>query len=320
MKKKYSTAEVIEFVIFLALLVIAFARLFYRLGAAGLNATDEAWYAVDTCEMLKSGNWIVPTHQYHIDIGSKPPFGLWLIMLTYKVFGYSAFSLRFYSAVSGFLTILGIAGYLYKRFGAKYAVFATAVFSTLDTCFNYHMFRAGDMDALFSLIFVVTLYSLIRLSEGEEKMMILYGVCISLGFGVKSLHVALLIFILALYFPFVYKHIRAKYVAIAALITVIPNAIWMVLRYQVDGWAFLYKVTLGELDDKTSDFITLGFVRSMAQEKVTWIMLAVLFIRAIIYFAPTRKELSWSKFRSDFLSMCKKRYISIIAYLAPIVM
>lgn len=94
-----------EFIERTALIMISFCvmfLLFWHLGAASASATDEAYHGVNAYEMLKSGNWIVNTYRYETDyFNSKPPLNLWLIMLSYRVWGVSSFSLRFPAASGG---------------------------------------------------------------------------------------------------------------------------------------------------------------------------------------------------------------------------
>ena len=86
----------------LAISVCAFFLMFWHLGAPSVNATDEAYHGVNAYEMLTNGNWLVNTYRYETDyFNSKPPLNLWLIMMAYRVFGASSFSLRIPAACGG---------------------------------------------------------------------------------------------------------------------------------------------------------------------------------------------------------------------------
>ena len=63
---------------------------------------DEAAYAGFGYIMNESGNWLVPNFMYS-DVHRKPPLHFWNIALSYKLFGYNEFAVRFPS----FLAILG---------------------------------------------------------------------------------------------------------------------------------------------------------------------------------------------------------------------
>ncbi|MES2838291.1 MAG: glycosyltransferase family 39 protein [Bacteroidota bacterium] len=63
---------------------------------------DEAAYAGFGYTMCESGNWLVPNFMYS-DVHRKPPLHFWNIAISYKLFGYNEFAVRFPS----FLAVLG---------------------------------------------------------------------------------------------------------------------------------------------------------------------------------------------------------------------
>jgi 4-amino-4-deoxy-L-arabinose transferase-like glycosyltransferase len=63
---------------------------------------DEAAYAGFGYVMNETGNWLVPDFLYS-DVHRKPPLHFWNIALSYKLFGYNEFAVRFPS----FIAILG---------------------------------------------------------------------------------------------------------------------------------------------------------------------------------------------------------------------
>lgn len=66
---------------------------------------DEGRYAQIACEMLQSGDWIVPTLQGRPYL-DKPPLVYWLIVANYWLFGISEWSARLVPALSVHATIL----------------------------------------------------------------------------------------------------------------------------------------------------------------------------------------------------------------------
>ena len=81
-------------------LVLAFIT-FYNLGEFKVNDWDEARHGVSAYEMLKNKNYIINTYNYKNDYWNlKPPISFWIIMLSYKLFGATIFSMRLYSALS----------------------------------------------------------------------------------------------------------------------------------------------------------------------------------------------------------------------------
>jgi len=82
---------------------------------------DEAAYAGFGFNMNESGNYLVPDFMYS-DVHRKPPLHFWNIALSYKLFGYNEFAVRF----PAFLAILGTILLMYyqgKKFLGKNKAF-----------------------------------------------------------------------------------------------------------------------------------------------------------------------------------------------------
>jgi hypothetical protein len=92
--------------------------MFGHLCTAWINDYDEARHGVNAYEMIRSGDYVVNTYQGLPDGWNlKPPLSLWLIALGYRTFGYNAFALSFFSALSGLLAVLAVASWAYRSFG-----------------------------------------------------------------------------------------------------------------------------------------------------------------------------------------------------------
>lgn len=66
---------------------------------------DEAAYAGFGYAMNESGNWLVPDFMYS-DVHRKPPLHFWNIALSYNLFGYNEFAVRFPSFLAIFGTLM----------------------------------------------------------------------------------------------------------------------------------------------------------------------------------------------------------------------
>src|SRR5690606_29193851 len=73
-----------------------------------------------------NNNWVVPTFNNELRT-DKPPLHYWFMMISYKLFGVSAFSARFFSAVFGVLTIISTYHYTQKFFNRKLGLITTFV-------------------------------------------------------------------------------------------------------------------------------------------------------------------------------------------------
>lgn len=161
------------------LLLIAVAMLFLRLDAAPIYILDEAKNAQCAKEMLQRNDWVVPTFNGELRT-DKPPLHYFFMMLSYKIWGISAFSARFFSAVMGLLTL--IITYLYtKRISGSFIAFCSVLVLVASTHFLFE-FRLSVPDPY--LIFFITLglfSAFIWLREGEVTQ--LYISTIAFGFA-----------------------------------------------------------------------------------------------------------------------------------------
>lgn len=125
---------------------------FYHLNYAALRDWDEARHGVSAYEMLRNGEPVVSTWQYTPDYWNlKPPLSEWLIMLGYRLFGFNAWGLRFYSALSMFLTGLLCTVFIFRHYGRTASAFCLLTICSFLPLFISHCARHGDADALYIL-------------------------------------------------------------------------------------------------------------------------------------------------------------------------
>lgn len=99
---------------------------FINLGGHPIYILDEAKNAEAAREMFVNNDWLVPTFNGELRT-DKPPLHYWFMMISYKIFGVSAFSARFFSAVFGVLTILSTFHYTKKFLNRKIALLTTFI-------------------------------------------------------------------------------------------------------------------------------------------------------------------------------------------------
>lgn len=160
------------------------------LGQRPLVVPDEFRYAEIPREMIVSGDYTVPRllNQRYFE---KPVLGYWLNAASLKIFGYNAFAIRFFSALSVGLTALLVFGVVHQslRDGRQGAlagtiylccglVYAVGVFSVLDSQLTF--FTTGTL-------FTAFLATLERpLAKRRIVLLILCGACAGLGFLTKG--------------------------------------------------------------------------------------------------------------------------------------
>lgn len=104
-----------------ALLTIAW---FAILGMRALYDPDEGRYAEIPREMLATGQWVIP-HLNALAYLEKPPLQYWITALSFRLLGESEFAARFWTGMSGFLSILIVHLLARRLWGARAAVMAS---------------------------------------------------------------------------------------------------------------------------------------------------------------------------------------------------
>ena len=229
------------YLIYLALILVAAYLCFYKLDVASLQHWDEARHGVNAYEMYKTGNYIVNTYNYENDyFNLKPPLSYWGIILGFKLFGVSIFSMRFYSALSLFLTFLAVAFYLHKYYGKIAAVSGMLFFISCSDLFFRHAGRNADADAQYILLFTVALLFMLRVWKHTNYIYIC-GLLFSLAFLSKSWHALVLLSIGGIYLIFsgLWKQLKVSNYLLFLLCAFGPILLWAVVRYQYDGMEFL---------------------------------------------------------------------------------
>lgn len=234
--KKYTI-----YIIYLGLALITAYLCFARLDVASLQHWDEARHGVNGYEMFKNHNYIVNTYNYENDyFNLKPPLSYWGIIMGFKLFGVSIFSMRFYSALSLLLTFLVVAYYMHKYYGKIAAVSSMLFFISCSDLFYRHAGRNADADALYIFLFTLALLFMLRVQK-HLNYIYLCGFLFSLAFLAKSWHALVLLAIGGIYLIFsgLWKKLKIKNYILFLLSAFGPLFLWAFIRYQYDGMDFL---------------------------------------------------------------------------------
>ena len=89
---------------YLLLLLLSLLLSLPNLGKPSLWDIDEGNNAVAAREMMESGNWIVPTFNYHLRV-DKPALLYWLQIAAYRLCGVDELAARLPSALAAILSI-----------------------------------------------------------------------------------------------------------------------------------------------------------------------------------------------------------------------
>lgn len=124
---------------YLLLLIVSGVLCFVNLGGHPIYILDEAKNAEAAREMFVNGNWLLPTFNDELRT-DKPPLHYWFMLISYKIFGISAFSARFFSAVFGVLTIVSTYHFTQKIAGKKVGLMSAFVLcSSLFFMQEFHL-------------------------------------------------------------------------------------------------------------------------------------------------------------------------------------
>lgn len=163
----------------LILFLVSLAILLTNLGKPMIYILDEAKNAECAREMLVSGDYIVPYFNGQLRT-DKPPLHYFFMVLSYKIFGVSAFSARFFSAVFGALTILISFLFCRKYLGQK-AAWLSALVLLASIHFNFQM-RLAVPDPYLIFFMTAAFMSFYLFMSGRQKMW-LWLMYISFGLG-----------------------------------------------------------------------------------------------------------------------------------------
>jgi 4-amino-4-deoxy-L-arabinose transferase-like glycosyltransferase len=154
-----NSAKTTYFYIALLIPLIYFA-VFLHLDSLPFRVWDEAYLATHTYEMMHDHDYIV-THSFGAPemSNTKPPFAIWCMLISCKVFGFNELAVRLPNAIAAviicfiiFLFCTVILKSSFKGFLSVLVLISSSGFIRL------HVIRSGEYDAL--LVLFVTIYCL----------------------------------------------------------------------------------------------------------------------------------------------------------------
>jgi 4-amino-4-deoxy-L-arabinose transferase-like glycosyltransferase len=162
-----------HFLITITLLVIlSFPLFFYNLGYLPIRLWDESRLALNTSEMLDNHNFIVTYYDSNPEMwNTKPPLLIWLQYLSVRTLGLNEFSIRFPSAIAGFLTCILVYIFIqYKTKNYWFSLLWSIILLTSKAFFELdHSTRTGDYDAMLVLWTTAYIISFWLACENIEK-------------------------------------------------------------------------------------------------------------------------------------------------------
>ena len=298
-KNRSFSREVLSWLVIILLLAAGGMLLFTNLGETGISDCDEARHGINAYEMIQSGDYVVSTYMGETDYWNlKPPLSFYSIILGYLLFGFNAFGMRFYSALSMLLIMIVMALWTKKRYGSIVSIFCQLFWIGCATVYGPHFARFGDADAQMLLFYVL---SMLCMLNSPKDLRWLYGsaVCFGLAFMSKSWHAAL---IPVTCFVFVcvtgqIRKLKLRHYLLLIFFGLLPIAPWAIARYQRDGLAFFTQAFTVDVAVRASTVheghygTTFYYVVKLFQDPATAIAIVITAL-ALVYKLVRRSRLT----------------------------
>ncbi len=175
----------------LTLIVVATALDFMGVSS---NHTINTYYAAAVKSMLMSRRafFFVSFDPRGFVSVDKPPLGLWLQALSAKVFGFSPFSLILPQALAGVLSVALLYALVRRTFGGVAGLLGGALLATSPIAVVSN--RDNIFESLLMLTSLCAVWTALNATEtGAIRWLALCGVCIGLGFNIKTLEAYLIL-------------------------------------------------------------------------------------------------------------------------------
>ncbi len=226
-----------------AVLALAAFNLFFRLGAEIVSEWDESIYALTAAEMLASGDWIGTTFNGALDYyNTKPPLQVWLITLSFKVFGVGLVPLRLVSALAAWLTVGALMWWARRLAGAAVSLLSGVVLATCFAFLHEHAGRSANTDAIFTLLILLSVVAIWAADARGRWHVAWIGPIVAAAFLLRGMAILMPVLLVAIVLASGgWARLRAWRAPLLTGLAVaaVPVGAWMLARYQLDGWAFL---------------------------------------------------------------------------------
>lgn len=214
--------------------------LLFGLTSPPLQHWDEGTHAAVSLEMVRSGDWLDPTHMgrpYH----SKPPLKLWLTAMLYRVLGVDLWAIRLPSALAGIAASVLLGWWVRRATGSRLQGLATGLaLATMRPAFR-HAFRTGEMDGIAVFAMVASLHAwweATRRGGRPGPWMAWLGTALGIGVMCKSVAAMLPLLVIAVDVVSARPRLPWRAVVAAVVALTVVAAPWHLWMTAVHGDAF----------------------------------------------------------------------------------
>jgi len=183
MDNGYTNGKNIKILVVCGVLLLSAVSATWMLSEKTLD-NHECYVSVTTREMLKSGDWVMPTCNDMPRL-QKTPLSYWLAGGVAKITGeVNEFSARLPSAVFAFLSAAAILYFVKQWLSFRIAVLSACVWATTLCYFNYsHNARPEMSLAFFVLLCFLSFYSAINVQSRKRQIAYILIFWISFALG-----------------------------------------------------------------------------------------------------------------------------------------
>ncbi|MGH9464936.1 MAG: ArnT family glycosyltransferase, partial [Thermoanaerobaculia bacterium] len=131
----------------------------YGLGTTSLHNKDEALHALVTADLVASGDWLDLTLEGEPYL-SKPPLRFWLTAPLVRMFGFNAWTVRFWSTAFGVATVVLLYWGVARRWGQAAGAWSALALATSHHFLYSHATRSGELDTTLLFFWTASAFAL----------------------------------------------------------------------------------------------------------------------------------------------------------------
>ena len=294
-----------------------------------LTDYDEATYAKVVVDTLHSGHVASLMLSGHPWL-EKPPFFLWLMMGSMKIFGEHEFAFRLPAILLALLCVWLVYLITKKLTDDVLAAVIAALVFLFSPGFYYYA-REARLDSGVLMAILAGLYVWLRARE-QEKLLLWIFPLLAIGFMFKSV-IALLFFFVVFIYSFFYERwlwLKSKYLWIGALPALTFLIPWHAYELIIYGWGFWDDYVGSQVIQRaftvmTGEFSYGNYVTSTAADNPLWLWPLVAIIAIYIgalFLKNWRQRFSWKEIAAPLFTALVILLIFSVAktHLSPYIM
>ncbi len=290
--EKINSSLIFQDVVFLLITAAGICLLF--LGKGSLASWDEAYYAIVSREILRSGDWVHLTY-FNTPFYDKPPLYMWASALFYKLLGINEFSSRLPSALSGIGVIIATYGIGLKLLNRTAAIAGAGLL--LSSTDFLHYARWGTLDVMHLLFFTLAIYFYLH-SWKKPKLWLGFWIVSAAAIMTKGLLISLawLIVFGDMALRRNVSTLKRKWFWLGLLAMFVIIFPWHWAVFQSNPHAFVHDILQKHYFSRTTQAVeghtgnTYFYIRTLINKYHPWIIVAIPAIPWAIWSAMTSRR------------------------------